>query len=223
MVYVLSLIIVVILISIVRPNIANVNLKKTLVVVVVFIVLIDVSAFSPEKKVEAVLAGLNSISLAASRTTNGAENTASVAVPKPVSKWRYSEDQDVMRRTATKYAQLESKNSVDLDFPYGVVHGRIVVRKRPADESNVMFVVDKAETLCDSYVGNFISVKFDDGPIKRYNCNGGSVVSSEMSIIENASDFLDNLKRTKRTIIEAEFYQKGNQQFTFETAGLNWN
>ena len=128
-----------------------------------------------------------------------------------------------MRGTTTRYAQLVSENTVDLDFPYGTVNGQILVRRRPKDGLNVMFTVDKGQILCHSFGDDHISVKFDDGPVKRYSCTGTSDGSSETSFIENASGFLSNLKKAKRTIIEAEFFQKGNQQFTFETAGLNWN
>lgn len=33
---------------------------------------------------------------------------------------------------------------------------------------------------------------------------------------------LAGLKKAKRAIVEAEFFQRGRQQFVFETAGLNW-
>ena len=188
---------------------------------------ITLTAFGFEQKFERAPVGLhgraNGGSLVETYNGQGEGIAAAAMVSKPVSKWRYSEDRDLMRRTATQYAQVESRNAVDLDFPYGAVHGRIVIRKRPADGVNILFAADKAETLCDSYVGNHISVKFDDGPIKRYNCSGGSIISSEISVIENAADFLEYLKRTKQMIVEAEFYQKGNQQFTFDTAGLEWN
>jgi hypothetical protein len=65
-------------------------------------------------------------------------------------------------------------------------------------------------------------MKFDNGPIQKFRCTGSSDGSSETAFIEDEGRALAALKRAKRTIVEAEFYQQGRQQFVFQTAGLNW-
>ena len=163
------------------------------------------------------------VEVAAENIDSSASPAASPVPAAPSSKWDYSEDTDEMRGETSRFASLTSENTVDMDFPYGTVSGTIMVRKRPKDGLNMMFIVEKGQILCRNY-GNdtYVSVKFDDQPVKRYGCSGTSDGSSETAFIENAAGFLSNLKKAKKTIIEAEFYRQGNQQFTFETAGLIW-
>ncbi|KQZ64877.1 hypothetical protein ASD67_10710 [Sphingopyxis sp. Root1497] len=147
---------------------------------------------------------------------------ADVAPKAPPSKWTYDEQIDQMRGTVTKTARVTSLNEVNLQFPYGTVGGYLDVRKRPTDGLNIMFSVDSGQILCRSYSDGHISVKFDDQPIKNYGCDGASDGSSDVAFIRNESGFLANLKKSKKVIIEAEFYQQGRQQFMFDTAGLEW-
>src|SRR3546814_15591449 len=85
-----------------------------------------------------------------------------------------------------------------------------------------MFLFDKGQILCRSYSDGHVSVKFDDQPIKRYACDGASDGSSDIAFLSNESGFLANLKKSKKVIIETEFYQQGNQQFAFAAAGMDW-
>jgi len=208
------------LIGVIKPYTSRLNRKHFGAIAFIAFILVAVTAPKSDEKTKQEVTASNGTTSPA--PVDGVQNA--VAAPAAsTSKWQYSEDKDEMRGTTTRYAQVVSENTVDLDFPYGTVNGQIVIRKRPKDGLNIMFTVDKGQILCHSFGDDHISVKFDDGPVKRYSCTGTSDGSSETSFIENASGFLSNLKKAKRTIIEAEFYQKGNQQFTFDTAGLNWN
>lgn len=157
---------------------------------------------------------------------NGTAETNGVAAPasrpEPTSKWEYSEQRDEMRGTTARFASLSSENIVDLDFPYGEVRGQLWLRRRPEDGLNVAFEVQKGQVLCHSFSDGYVSMKFDDGPIQRFGCTGSSDGSSETAFILDEQRALAGLKRAKRTVVEAEFYQQGRQQFVFETAGLNW-
>jgi hypothetical protein len=157
-------------------------------------------------------------------TTGGAKQDADAAtgLPEVESKWDYSQSRDEMRGTTARSASLESNNTVDLDFPYGEVHGQLWIRQRPEDGLNVAFEVEKGQVLCHTYSDDYISMKFDDGPIQRFRCTGSSDGSTETAFITDEPRALAALKRAKRTIVEAEFFQKGRQQFVFDTARLQW-
>lgn len=155
--------------------------------------------------------------MAASPTTGVGE-----AEPLPASKWQYSENKDEMRGTTSRYASLTSENEIDMDFPYGSTAASLMVRKSPEDGLNVMFRVDKGQVLCNSFSNTFLSVKFDDGPVQRFECTDASDGSSETAFFTSESRMLNGVKKAKRTMVEAEFFQKGRQQFVFESAGLKW-
>ena len=154
--------------------------------------------------------------------TATAERNPSVAQTE-TSKWDYSETKDEMRGESSKYATLVSNNEVDLDFPYGETNGNLMVRRNKESGLNIMFSVDKGQVLCHSFGDSQLSVKFDDGPIQKFRCTDSSDGSTETAFIQNEATMLAGLKKARKTIVEAEFFQQGRQQFIFDTANLKWD
>jgi len=138
------------------------------------------------------------------------------------SKWVYDTQADQMRGSAAKFATLNSENSIKFDFPYGEQPGILTVRQDPQYGLDVMFSVPSGQILCHGFGNSYINVKFDDGPIRKFNCNNASDGSSEVSFIESPKQFLTALKSAKQTVIEAEFFQAGRQQYIFDTQNLTW-
>jgi len=177
--------------------------------------LILVGSFVPKE-------GGNSQPATVAAASNSEPSAAATETPS-ASNWSYREDKDEMRGDTAKFARVTSENEVNLDFPYGVVQGHLTIRKRKEDGLSIMFGVDEGQILCHSFSNGHVSVKFDDQPIKRYGCTDTSDGSSNVIFILNETGFLNNLKKSKKVIIEAEFFQQGNQQFTFKTEGLKWD
>jgi len=200
------------LIGVLKPYIKGAKRSYFAIAAVVAFILVGVTA------PKAGIAPTQPATDAEAKGSPGTDNVSSEGG----SKWEYSESKDEMRGTTTKTASVTSDNSVDLDFPYGEVHGQLWIRRRPEDGLNVAFEVEKGQVLCHSYSDDYISMKFDDGPIQRFRCTGSSDGSTETAFVVDESRALAALKRAKRTIVEAEFFQQGRQQFVFDTAGLNW-
>jgi hypothetical protein len=210
----LGLIFVGALVGVLKPYIPGASRSHFGIAAVVAFVLLGITAPTPTFAPPTSNAG----SSPAATAPGGSAD----APPAPRAKWEYSEDKDKMRGTTSRYASLRSENEVDLDFPYGTVHGTLWVRRRPEDGLSVMFAVDKGQILCNAFSNSRVSIKFDDGPVQSFRCTDSSDGSSDTAFIEGASRALSGLKNAKRTIVEAEFFQKGRQQFVFNTAGLNW-
>lgn len=140
----------------------------------------------------------------------------------PESAWSYSEDKDEMRGGTTYYASLTGTNTLNLGFPYGDQQGKVLVRQSPQFGFDILLGVDSGQILCNSFSNSHINVKFDDGPIRRYGCTDASDGTNNMIFVQGAKGFLTNLKKSKKMVVEAAFYQNGMQQMTFETAGLKW-
>ena len=219
--YVFLLLFLAAVVGIFRPYVDGLNRSHFAIVAVVSFFLVGI--FAPKSEPNA-----NGANAAATPTksTNAVASNNKSSSPIPAeaeSKWEYSETRDQMRDTTAKLASITSENIVDLEFPYGEVHGELWIRKRPEDGLNVAFQVDKGQVLCHSFSDDdYISIKFDDGPIHRFRCAGTSDGSSETAFLLDESRMLAGLKRAKRTVVEAEFFQQGRQQFVFETAGLSW-
>jgi hypothetical protein len=137
------------------------------------------------------------------------------------SNWEYRNDTDRMRGTSTVEATVTSNNTVDLQFPYGEVHGELWVRKR-GGSLDAAFEVEKGQVLCNSFIESVVSIKFDDRAIQKFRCTDASDGSNNVAFLLPAGRFLSEVKKSKRAIVEAEFFQQGRQQFTFDTTGLTW-
>lgn len=168
---------------------------------------------------ETAATGTNAV---ASATTSG-DTKADEAPAAPRSKWRYNESHDEMRDDTSKFATVRSENELDFEFPYNGGSGaEITVRRNKRDGLDVYIKVDKGQFLCNSFSGTHIAAKFDDGPIQQFTCTDSSSGESEYAFIPNAQRFLTALKGSKRVMLEAEFYQYGRGQYTFDTAGLEF-
>lgn len=158
---------------------------------------------------------------------NAAENsavTASAAASNAASTtsgWEYSQDKDEMRGTTTYYANVDSSNELQFGFPYEGGHATLHLRQRPQDGLNVIVTI-AGQFTCASYMDGHVSVKFDDGPIQRFGCAEPSDGGTGTLFILGAKRFVDDLKKSRRVVIEADFYQNGGQQMDFDTQGLQW-
>lgn len=67
-----------------------------------------------------------------------------------------------------------------------------------------------------------IKVRFDSSKVESYEIGKPDDGSSDALFIENSKKFISELKKAKTLIIEAEFYENGNQIMEFNVAGLIW-
>jgi hypothetical protein len=150
-------------------------------------------------------------------------NSTATGEGAPASKWTYSQDKDAMRGTTTRYASLDSDNSAEFDFPYqGGSTATLQVRQRPEDGLRILLSVTKGQFLCNSFTNTTVSVKFDNGPVKKFGCSDTAAGNTDVIFIENPSTFLKALRASKSAMIEPQFFQAGGRQFTFDTSGLEW-
>lgn len=160
------------------------------------------------------------ILLLSSTATLPGQKQATSAGP---SKWQYTQTVDKMRGTAAVEASVESDNTVDFDFPYdGGSTGSLVLQRLPNDVA-ILLSISKGQFLCDAREGGYVSVEFDNRPIETFPCDIPNDGRTNWLIINgNEKQFLSELRKAEKVTIEAEFYQEGIRQLTFETAGLNW-
>lgn len=205
--------------GIIKPYINGAKRSYFAIAAVVSFILVGVTAPStPTVKGN----GATTAADAATADTNVSANAASGIEATPASKWDYQNNKDDMRGTSSKTASITSENTVDLDFPYGEVQGELWIRQRPEDGLNVAFEVEKGQVLCSSFSESYLSIKFDGGPIQKFRCTDASDGSDNVAFISDEHRVLAELKKSKRAIVEAEFFQQGRKQFTFDTAGLTW-
>lgn len=83
--------------------------------------------------------------------------------------------------------------------------------------------VDKGQFLCEDLYNNcLIQVKFDDGPMRRFDGLEPEDGSSNTVFFEGYSGLLAATRKAQHLKVQALFYQEGNQVMEFDVAGLEW-
>lgn len=138
--------------------------------------------------------------------------------------WEYPEELDKMTGKTGRYAVLKSDNSLALEFPYGGEnHGYLTVRQHPTHGLNVIVAVEKGQILCSAYDGCSVVVRFDDGKPQRFSATPPADHSSNLLFIESEPRFISAAQKAKRILIQAAFYQNGNQVLEFTSPEpLRW-
>lgn len=135
--------------------------------------------------------------------------------------WSYDEYADEMGRGTTNTASVFSNNEIDFGFPYGRQRMMLMLRKHPTFGKNVILQIRSGQFLCrrDSCS---VTVKFDDGKLQKFSADEAADYSSNTIFISNYSRFLGALKKSRKLLIEADFYRYSGQVFVFDINGLNW-
>jgi len=150
------------------------------------------------------------------------DETPSTPIP-PVAEpnWRYDTENDEMRGATNRFATAQSTNVVDMGFPYETVQMSIILRDHAQHGRDIMLTVNEGQFVC-RYNGCSISAKFDDGEIQTFSANQADAGSNDVLFIQNQTRFLTALRSAERVTVEAQFYDRGGEQFTFNVAGLEW-
>lgn len=143
--------------------------------------------------------------------------------PPPPSPWSYSSTVDEMSDRRTSHACTTSTNVVRLGWPYETQHVNLCLRQHPRWGQDVIVRLERGgQFLCTSYQACMVRVRFDDGEAAAYSALEPSDNSADTIFITNDARFIGNVRRSSRVIIEANFYQAGAQQMSFDTEQLEW-
>lgn len=126
-----------------------------------------------------------------------------------------------MRGGNTKYASIESTNSVQFAFPYnGGSKLNLLIRKSQKSGSNVLLQINKGAFIC--FIECTVHVKFDNRKVERFGAASAADGSPNVIFVQAYSKFVGSLRKAKKLIIEADFYNEGSRQFEFDVEGLKW-
>lgn len=214
------------------PN-CGAKVKRTSVltwIAIIFIGMIVISAMSSIMSDEDVISPDANISSAEEPVvTAGADETSLPVTSEPevqetASNWEYEESTDEMRGSASYFATIGSVNNIRLEFPYtGGTSLFLIIRNMPENGNEVLISTDNGQLWCE-YSNCYMSAKFDDGEVKRYPLARAAAGSSETMFLDGSIEqFINDLKQSKTAMIEIGFFNYGNQQFRFDTNGLEWS
>ncbi|EIZ78251.1 hypothetical protein WSK_3133 [Novosphingobium sp. Rr 2-17] len=156
-----------------------------------------------------------------SSSVASADTPETAETSEPETKWSYSENKDELRGSTTYLASIASENTVEFGFPYtGDQHLTITMRKGKAFGDDVYFEIERGQFICGIYDCDG-TISFD-GKAEKLSLVPPEDHSTTILFAKHGSAIIKKLKAAKKVVVELQFYQEGNRQFTFETAGLKW-
>lgn len=137
--------------------------------------------------------------------------------------WIYEQKLDKMTSDTTYYAEVMAKELLNFKSPYdGGSVATLVLRNR-SGINNAYVTVDKGQMLTRSYESSSHRIRFDEHPATWYSFSAPSSGSTTLAFIGTSYDFIDKAKKSKKVLIELEFYQEGLRQMEFNITNLKWN
>lgn len=136
--------------------------------------------------------------------------------------WAYDERPDKMTSKSIYLAQTISSTILDFEFPYdGGASAYLTIRNK--DGFNKAYVeMSKGQFLIHSSAKMW-KVRFDQKDTDYYLFNPASSGNSKIAFVSRSAEFIENVKKHKKVIIEAEFYQEGLRQMEFDISNLKWD
>lgn len=152
-----------------------------------------------------------------------AEATAAAEAQRLADKWMYHVSEDPMSSRKSRFAAIESENTVEFDFPYqGSQHGTLTLRDHPSYGRDVIFSIERGQLLCRSYDDCQVRVRFDEGKAENWNAVGPSDNSTTSIFLRNEARFVQKLRAAKVVRIQVPVYQQGEPMFEFQVGGFDY-
>lgn len=151
-----------------------------------------------------------------------AEASAKAEAQRLSDKWNYSVNEDPMTSRKSRYARIQSENTVNFDFPYqGSQKGTLVLRDHPSYGRDVIFSIERGQLLCQSYDDCQIRIRFDEGKPEKWNAVGPSDNSSTSIFIRNQARFVQKMRAANVVRLQVPVYQHGEPMFEFHVGGFD--
>jgi hypothetical protein len=159
---------------------------------------------------------------AAADKASDAASAAMVGAVTSETKWTYSDEGDALHDAKTHFACTTSTNVAVLSQPYSPVTAQLCVRRKPGGKLDAYVKLDGDGQILCGIEECSTPIRFDTGQITHFPSVGAADGSSNIIFINRASSFVAALKHSSKAAIELQFYQNGNQDLEFATAGLRW-
>lgn len=163
-----------------------------------------------------VLVGLSGGFKTEAPQKQGAESS-----PAPAAAWVYADYVDHMRGEVTRSATIESAETFPGPISSAERATELEVSQRRGREY-VTITNPNLQFTCSGFVDTSVAVKFDRGKVQSFPCTDEASHQYGVAFIEDAPAFTRQLRRARRVVIEAEVFQRGRMQMTFDNPGLDW-
>ena len=199
--------------------------QKKKISILAWIGLVFLVVFGMGMCVDKVSTNKHSTGQSTSKDENAVESLEAKKIESTEKNWKYDSTKDEMRGIESKYAVAVSSNTVNFDFPYSGGSKLILTLRKKGNETDVMVAISKGQFLC-GFRGCEAAFKFDDGNIQSITMSDPDNHASDLLFVaydKTEHKIIQQLKNSKKLVIEVQFYREGKKQFIFDVSGLNWH
>ena len=158
--------------------------------------------------------------------TSSKGNQTSTEVKKEVEKksnWVYEQDTDKMSGTIRYFAFTTSTNKIEFEFPYeGGSTFQLIVRNM-GKRNEVLLSVSKGQFIPSIGLSENVRIKFDDEKPFYVGYDSPEDGSTDLIFLNSAQTIINKLKKAKKLMIEAPFFEAGRQIIYFDVDGFKWD
>ncbi|AYO58206.1 hypothetical protein CO230_08765 [Chryseobacterium sp. 6424] len=149
-------------------------------------------------------------------TETSTQKTTAVADAAP-DNWIYPENTDKMDKSG-KLAMTTSKDILEFEFPYGGGSTSTLLIQSRNGRTDVIYQIEPGQIMTE----NPVRIKFDDKAPYSLGVNQSTDLSSNIIFLQSSSKVLSDIKKSKKMVIEVDFYKEGMRQVEFNVEGLKW-
>lgn len=143
---------------------------------------------------------------------------------KEITTWNYLNQANKMDGQTSFLAQVNSTNTVQFKPPYdGGSSFVFCVQKLNKKLSSVYLGVTKGQFMGSTLDDKKARIKFDNEAPFYVSISKTSDLQSNVIFLHPAQKIIQKLLKSKKMIIESEFYENGDQLAEFDVKDLIWN
>lgn len=142
--------------------------------------------------------------------------------PVAIENWIYNEEKNKMTDNIDKSAVATATNIIELKFPYQWWSNSNLVIRKINWKIDIMLQVKPSQINWD-YDNPTINARFDSNPPITFSYTEPADHSSDTIFIDSEEKFLDNLKKSKKLLLEVWFYQNWTKTLEFNVEWLKFD
>ena len=143
------------------------------------------------------------------------------ATPSIDNYWQFETDKDMVSGKEIKSLYIKSNNSTELNFPYkGGTFSYFALVNHPRFGQSAIVQVNKGQLDCE-YDNCYVSIRIDDGPVKKFYVSTPTDRSNNTYFITKHKEIIKKLQTAKKMYIELTFFQQGSYTFEYNVQDLD--
>lgn len=109
----------------------------------------------------------------------------------------------------------KSRNSVDLDFPFGKIRAKLEIQAHPVFGRRAAILMTGGIASCSVTVPCELLIRFDEGSPQRFDGVVPDSGANDVLLVRQYVKFIALLKKSKSAYIAIPFYKQGIEVFEF--------